>query len=70
MEETLKDSFLHPHRDKAGRRPRAAGAKTEEKIPRGEPSCGISDRGKSIEHGHNYACYPEGIAPKNKDRRG
>jgi hypothetical protein len=50
-----EDQLLHPHRDKHGRRPRAAGAKIEEKIPRAEPSHGISAH-SSKDNSHGHAC--------------
>jgi hypothetical protein len=60
MEETLKDSFLHPHKQKHGFLPRAAGEKAIKPIPRGEPSHGVTTRGKSNAHSRKYGIYPKG----------
>jgi hypothetical protein len=54
------NQLLHPNKEKHGRVPRPAGEKVEEKIPRAEPSHGISDRGKSNEHGRKYNPYHHG----------
>jgi len=56
-----EDALLHPHKEKAGFLPRAAGETEIEKIPQAAPSHGISDRGKDSFHGrqHPGKPYPE-----------
>ena len=57
-----EDELLHPRREKHGRIPMAAGQKQEKTVDRGEPSHGMTDRGKSSEHArvHPGKPYPEG----------
>ena len=54
------NALLHPNKDKHGRIPMGAGQKQEKTVDRAEPSHGISDRGKSNEHGRKYAPYHHG----------
>jgi hypothetical protein len=64
--------MLHTHPEKAGKRPRAFGAKTEGKIDQANPGCGLTDRGKSNEHGRKNAPYHKGckIVMGGDDREG
>jgi hypothetical protein len=52
--------LLHPNKDKHGFLPRAAGEEAIKPIPRGEPSVGMTSRGKSNEHGRKYNPYHHG----------
>lgn len=59
------DAGAHDNPEKHGRIPRAWDQDEEKTVPRGQPESGPKgNRGKSNAHGHDYACYPKGIAPK------
>ncbi len=56
-----EDALLHPHKEKAGFLPRAAGETEIEKIPQAAPSHGVSSHtDKSNEHSRKYGVYPKG----------
>jgi len=57
-----ESNMLHFNKEKHGRIPRAAGVAPEDEqtVPQAAPSHGVSDRGKSNEHGHKYGKYPKG----------
>ncbi len=67
-----EDALLHPHKEKHGFLPRAAGEKVIQPIPRGEPSLGMTDRGKSSEHArvHPGKPYSEGAKVGAKKANG